>query len=72
MTAGRTSRPPTEGRGPADLRRDWHTLTADEAAERLGTSLADGLADREAKRRLGVYGPNRLLETRAAVQAGGE
>jgi magnesium-transporting ATPase (P-type) len=37
----------------------WHALTAAETLERLGTSL-DGLATREAERRLQQFGPNEI------------
>ncbi|HEX6917761.1 MAG TPA: HAD-IC family P-type ATPase, partial [Phycicoccus sp.] len=42
----------------------WHTLTAAEAAERLGTDVADGLDPAEASRRLAEDGPNLLPEHR--------
>jgi Ca2+-transporting ATPase len=38
----------------------WHTLEADEAARRLGTSAGAGLAADEATRRLAEHGPNEL------------
>ena len=39
---------------------DWHNLTADEVAERLGTDQKRGLADADAAARLERFGPNRL------------
>jgi Ca2+-transporting ATPase len=44
----------------------WHSLTADEAVERLGSSAKDGLGNDEAARRREQYGPNEL---RAAERA---
>jgi len=41
---------------------DWHTLTAEEAAEKLDTDLGQGLSSAEAARRLEVLGPNALAE----------
>jgi Ca2+-transporting ATPase len=41
----------------------WHSLPAEEAVARLGTSLA-GLADEEAARRLERFGENRLRRAR--------
>ncbi|MCW5654819.1 HAD-IC family P-type ATPase [Hydrogenophaga sp.] len=46
----------TPDRTPAEA---WHTLTADEALQRLATTR-QGLASSEAGRRLGLYGPNEL------------
>ena len=43
----------------------WHTLHADEALEKIGSSAA-GLTHAEAVSRLGVYGPNRLEAERRA------
>jgi Ca2+-transporting ATPase len=42
---------------------DWHTLTAPEAVERLGTAAENGLEPGEASRRLHGCGPNLLPET---------
>ncbi|MHC4591242.1 MAG: cation-translocating P-type ATPase [Planctomycetota bacterium] len=44
--------------------RAWHTLAPESVAGLLGTDLAEGLRRREARRRLHVYGPNRLREAR--------
>ena len=41
----------------------WHTLTASDAAHRLGVDRATGLSDAEAVSRLALHGPNRLTET---------
>ncbi|MBC2768616.1 cation-transporting P-type ATPase [Pusillimonas minor] len=41
----------------------WHTLTVDEARERVQAS-PDGLSEDEAARRLAQYGPNRLAPPR--------
>src|SRR5687767_1929587 len=48
----------------SDRRRvnDWHRIGADEAARRLETTRASGLAGEEAQRRLARYGPNELQE----------
>ncbi len=43
----------------------WHTLSAQEALEKTGSSAA-GLTHAEATSRLGVYGPNRLEAERRA------
>lgn len=37
---------------------DWHTVTADEACQRLTTSADAGLSEEQAKRRLADYGKN--------------
>ncbi len=42
----------------------WYRMTASEVAERLSTDPERGLTDKEARARLGVYGPNRLVETK--------
>lgn len=41
---------------------DWHTLSAQETLDRLGTSPS-GMTEDEARRRLAEYGPNELKET---------
>ena len=41
---------------------DWHRLSAEEAARRLGTDPASGLAEAEAGRRLERHGPNEVVE----------
>jgi Ca2+-transporting ATPase len=40
----------------------WHCLSAEEAARRLGTSVAQGLASAEAARRLSLHGRNEIRE----------
>lgn len=40
----------------------WHTLTADDAAERLDVNRNAGLSDEEARQRLNRYGANRLYQ----------
>src|SRR5262245_26996914 len=47
----------------ADVVR-WHTITVEEAAEKLRTDLARGLNEDEAGRRRAQFGPNRLTELR--------
>jgi len=42
----------------------WHALTADEAIQRLKTSVTTGLDDAEATRRQAEYGPNMLPTAR--------
>ena len=37
----------------------WHSLTVDEVERQLGTALAHGLSDAEARTRLERYGPMR-------------
>ena len=39
---------------------EWHALSVEEVARALGTDIAQGLADDEARRRLEIYGPNQL------------
>ncbi len=46
------------------LRRPWHAMEAEEAAEALQADPAEGLGEREARRRLQRYGANRLREAR--------
>ncbi|MBI3968989.1 MAG: cation-translocating P-type ATPase [Chloroflexi bacterium] len=41
---------------------DWHQLSNEEAAGRLGTVPATGLSDAEARRRLEQYGPNEIAD----------
>ncbi len=43
-----------------DKRRDWHSLSPQDTAEALATSLHSGLDSLEAARRLAAGGPNRL------------
>jgi P-type Ca2+ transporter type 2C len=43
----------------------WHRLDAGAASERLGASRGRGLDEAEAARRVGLYGPNELIETGA-------
>ncbi len=38
----------------------WHALPVEQVAEKLGTSLQQGLSREEAERRLAQYGPNEL------------
>ncbi len=40
----------------------WHSLSAPEAADSLQTNSHSGLSAAEARKRLAVYGPNRLTE----------
>jgi len=40
----------------------WHSRTVQEVGESLGTDLATGLTEAEAKARLARYGPNELVE----------
>jgi Ca2+-transporting ATPase len=40
----------------------WHVLSVPEACARLGSSADSGLSSDEARRRLGLHGPNRLPE----------
>lgn len=40
----------------------WHSVTAEDVAKRLGTSIQKGLGTAEASSRLRKYGPNRLPE----------
>ncbi|MGH8276895.1 MAG: cation-transporting P-type ATPase, partial [Steroidobacteraceae bacterium] len=42
----------------------WHSLSAEEAVQRLGSSATAGLDDAEASRRLAKHGPNRLPSAR--------
>ncbi|MGC2048501.1 MAG: HAD-IC family P-type ATPase, partial [Gallionella sp.] len=44
---------------------NWHTLTADEVAQRLETNPQSGLSSEHAASRLAHFGPNALLEKRA-------
>ena len=44
---------------------DWHTLTADEAAQHLETDLRSGLSSEQAASRLTHFGSNELKEKRA-------
>ena len=44
---------------------NWHTLTADEAAQHLETDLQSGLSSERAASRLAYFGPNALQEKRA-------
>lgn len=44
------------------MERAWHTVSADEAARRLGSDLQRGLSQEEAARRLRQFGPNELAE----------
>jgi P-type Ca2+ transporter type 2C len=44
---------------------NWHTLTGEDAAQRLETSAQSGLSTGEAARRLARFGPNALQEKRA-------
>ncbi len=44
------------------IEEPWHQLDRTQVAERLGTSLEQGLSSAEAKARLEKYGPNRLEE----------
>ena len=44
---------------------NWHTLTTEEAAQRLGTNLQSGLSSADAAKRLAQYGANELKEKRA-------
>ena len=53
---------PRAGRSGATQKVAWHLLTAAEAAEKLGSSLSDGLTPDEAAARLGTTGPNKLAE----------
>src|SRR6478609_5918657 len=46
----------------ADLSTAWHTRTAADAAERLGSDLQNGLSSEEAARRLAQFGPNEIHE----------
>ena len=43
--------------------RRWHAISAEESLKALGTG-AEGISTAEAKRRLGIYGPNRLEEAK--------
>jgi P-type Ca2+ transporter type 2C len=47
----------------AALREDWHSLSARDAGEALGTDPATGLSPEEAATRLDHHGENRLAET---------
>lgn len=42
---------------------EWHTQTVSGVAERLGTSVADGLSYRKAASRLVEHGPNKLISS---------
>jgi len=44
---------------------NWHTLSADEVAQRLETNPQSGLSSEHAAKRLAHFGPNALLEKRA-------
>jgi Ca2+-transporting ATPase len=46
----------------ASDRPNWHSLSAQQVAQRLGTDLKRGLAAEEAAARLEKYGPNELIE----------
>jgi P-type Ca2+ transporter type 2C len=46
----------------ADLTPAWHTRTATDAAEGLGSDLQNGLSSEEAARRLAQFGPNEIRE----------
>jgi Ca2+-transporting ATPase len=52
----------------------WHAMGAEEAAERLGADLEQGLAPQEAARRLALDGPNALprVEARSALAIFGQ
>jgi Ca2+-transporting ATPase len=40
----------------------WHSVSREEALERLRTSYAEGLSSQEAQARLAIFGPNELKE----------
>ena len=44
---------------------NWHTLTTEEAAQRLETNPQSGLSSANAAKRLAQYGANELKEKRA-------
>ncbi|MDD5448579.1 MAG: HAD-IC family P-type ATPase [Actinomycetota bacterium] len=54
----------TEKEEIAFEKRDWHILPAQDCLELLATDLEKGLSSQEAQRRLGIYGYNRLKETK--------
>ncbi len=45
---------------------DWHTRTPEDITTALGSSLADGLSDQEARQHLDQYGPNSLTAGKKA------
>jgi Ca2+-transporting ATPase len=47
---------------PADASLPWHTLSAEDAAQRLGSDLESGLAANDAAQRLARDGPNEIRE----------
>src|SRR5262245_27788813 len=55
----RMTAPSVHAAGPA-----WHTLSAEEAASTLRTSLSKGLNDAEAAKRLESEGPNELAASK--------
>src|SRR5688572_28027241 len=42
---------------------DWHRITAEDAATRLGTPVVSGLGKSEAHKRLDQYGPNEVADS---------
>lgn len=53
------------GHGEEQPQEQWHLLTPEEVAARLGTSPVQGLTDAQARRRLEKYGQNVLPEAEA-------
>ncbi|WP_225753106.1 HAD-IC family P-type ATPase [Actinotalea sp. Marseille-Q4924] len=60
----RTTAPADRGAAPPATEPAWHALSADDVVARLGTDVADGLAEDDAAARLRDVGPNRLPEKR--------
>jgi Ca2+-transporting ATPase len=50
--------------------RQWHAAAIDAVAATLESDITRGLSAAEAQRRLGVYGPNRILEAEAVSPLG--
>nr|HMN61206.1 HAD-IC family P-type ATPase [Anaerolinea sp.] len=45
-----------------DVKFSWHSMSAADVVERLGTQIENGLTTEEAAKRLAQYGPNQLAE----------
>src|SRR5579885_2706597 len=52
------------------MSRQWHAAAIDAVAATLESAIPRGLSAAEAGRRLGVYGPNRILEAEAVSPLG--
>ena len=56
--------PITRGNVPSDIKIFWHTLTAEEALQKLDTPVHTGLTTPEAQARITRFGPNQLVEAK--------